>query len=875
MEDEHLLAPSFPDQASWERWKVALAAMFGLPPPRCVEIDPVEFYREHTGRSQWPTQQASEAWLPIGVRGGKALALDTPIPTPSGWTTMGELRAGDELYGRDGKPTRVRYALPVQHGRPCFEVEFSNGEVIVADAEHDWVVEDYRSRKNLNRRREPARGGPQSLKRIALPRLAKDLSGVRFGKLVAVAPVGVRAHVQWEAQCDCGGTVVVPSNRLQMKARSCGCDRRDASIGERTVTTRELGKALMARDGHQTNFAVRLPKPLRAPKAKLPIDPYVLGVWLGDGHSKAACVTSADPEIIAEIERRGFKASKWSAHLAYGILGLHARLRLADLLGNKHIPQAYLRASEQQRLDLLRGLMDTDGYCSADGKCCFYSTSRLLADQVYELICSLGWRCGFSEGTAKLNGRVIGPKFTIHFAPTQPVFLLPRKAERQALGTTRAARRSGSRDFLYVVDVRPCASVPVRCIQVENHEGVFLAGRSMVPTHNSRVAALIAVYLAIFRDYSPYLAAGEYGTVMVMAADRKQARTVFGYIRAMIGDNEYLADLVEQETQESITLRNRIRIEVHTASFKSIRGYTCVSCVADEIAIWNADGANPDSEIITAIRSRFATIPNAMLVAISSPYARVGELWETYDRHFGDKGSPDIFVWQASTRDMNPSVPQSFVDRQYEKDPAKASAEFGGEFRTDVERFVPIEVVKACIPVEGRQQNPPAEGLQYRAFVDPSGGRTDPMTMAIGHRASTGIVVLDALMGVKPPFEPTEAIRQMVALCRPYRVTKVHGDRFGGEWPREGFRNQGIEYALHPRSKSELYVEMLPHLTSRTIELLDHPKLALELTGLERRVSPSGRELIDHPKGGHDDYANAVAGLIDLLSKGGGMRPVW
>lgn len=391
----------------------------------------------------------------------------------------------------------------------------------------------------------------------------------------------------------------------------------------------------------------------------------------------------------------------------------------------------------------------------------------------------------------------------------------------------------------------------------------------------SRVAALTAVYLAIFRDYTPYLAAGEYGTVMVMAADRKQARTVFGYIRAMIRDNDYLADLVEGETQESITLKNWIRIEVHTASFKSIRGYTVVAAVCDEIAIWNADGANPDSEIITAIRSRFATIPNAMLVAISSPYARSGELWETYNRHFGDKGSPDIFVWRAATRDMNPSVPQTFVDRQYEKDPAKAIAEFGGQFRTDVERFVPLEVVKACVPVEGREQNPPASGLQYVGFVDPSGGRSDPMTLAIGHRASTGVIVLDVLMGIKPPFEPTAAIREMAAILRVFRVTRVHGDRFGGEWPREGFRNQGVEYQLHPKSKSELYVGLLPHLTSRTIELLDHPKLPQELIGLERRVSVSGREIIDHPKGGHDDYANAVAGMVDLLAKSGGLRPVW
>lgn len=392
----------------------------------------------------------------------------------------------------------------------------------------------------------------------------------------------------------------------------------------------------------------------------------------------------------------------------------------------------------------------------------------------------------------------------------------------------------------------------------------------------SRISALIATYLACFYDYSSFLAPGEYGTVMVMAADRKQARTVFGYIKAFIRDTELLNDLVVGETADTITLSNNIRIEVHTANFKSIRGYTCVAAVCDEIAVWQSEGsANPDTEIITAIRSRFATIPNAMLVAISSPYARSGELWETYNRHWGDKGSREVFVWKAATRDMNPSVPQEWIDKQYEKDPARADAEYGGNFRTDVERFVPLEIVQACVPVVGREQNPPADGVMYRAFVDPSGGRADAMTLAIGHRAPTGAVVLDVLFGVKAPFEPTVVIVQMVTTLRLYRVVRIHGDRYGGEWPREGFRNKGIDYILHPRSKSELYVDLLPHLTSRSVELLDHAKLHDELKNLERRVSPSGRELIDHPSGGHDDYANAVAGMVDLLSKGGTLRPVW
>lgn len=394
----------------------------------------------------------------------------------------------------------------------------------------------------------------------------------------------------------------------------------------------------------------------------------------------------------------------------------------------------------------------------------------------------------------------------------------------------------------------------------------------------SRISAVIAVYLAFFRNYAAYLSPGEVGVVMVLAADRRQARVAFRYIRAMLMGNPLFADLVTGETAESITLKNiygnPICVEVHTASFRSTRGYTVVAAICDEIAFWNTDGANPDEEIINAIEGATATIPTAMLVLISSPHARAGVLWEAHKGHFGDHGDPATFVWQAATRDMNPSVRQSFIDKRYARDPAKARAEYGAEFRTDVERFVPTEVVSACT-VEGRIANPPAAGVTYRGFVDPSGGSSDAMTLAIGHRDDKGTIIHDAHIAVKAPFKPTAAVREMKPLLDLYRVRRVSGDRYGGEWPRETFQNEGIEYELHGRPKSELYVDMLPRLTSRGLELLDLPYLATELTSLERRKSPSGREIVDHPRGGHDDNANAVAGLVDLLAKGPELSAVW
>ena len=184
----------------------------------------------------------------------------------------------------------------------------------------------------------------------------------------------------------------------------------------------------------------------------------------------------------------------------------------------------------------------------------------------------------------------------------------------------------------------------------------------------SRIAALVAVFLACFRDYSKVLAPGERGTVMVIAADRAQARVVFRYVAALIDGIPMLARLVTGRTAVAVHLENRVSIEVHTASFRAVRGYTIVAAVLDEVAYWrDAESANPDEEIISALRPGMATIPDSVLLAISSPYARRGSLWEVHRDHYGKDG--DVLVWQATSRTMNPTLSQSVVDRAYRDDP--------------------------------------------------------------------------------------------------------------------------------------------------------------------------------------------------------------
>ncbi len=400
---------------------------------------------------------------------GKALSLDTPLPTPRGWTTMGEVVVGDELLSASGRPTKVVAATEVMLGRPCYEVTFSDGSVIVADAQHQWVTDTRRSRQGH-------------------------------------APE------------------------------------------QQVVTTEQIAATLRVGADQRANHSVRLPQPLEGEPVDLPVGPYTLGAWLGDGHSASARITSETPEIPMRIEAEGYTVHHrgdmlyaialpettplpprycevcgalfaprnrhvrtcgqscggratarplagcpdcgaaytggvrcQACHRSHGSVA--ALLRSIGVLGDKHIPVDYLRAPEPQRRALLAGLLDTDGYVTnANGTVQISLTNARLADGVYELITSLGYLC--SRRTRRVRGRSESSS-TAHllsFSTQEQVFWLERKALVHKERTTSSLHRSRQR---YIVDVRPIDSVPVRCVEVDNAEHLYLAGRGMIPTHNS------------------------------------------------------------------------------------------------------------------------------------------------------------------------------------------------------------------------------------------------------------------------------------------------------------------------------------------------------------------------------------------------------
>lgn len=381
----------------------------------------------------------------------------------------------------------------------------------------------------------------------------------------------------------------------------------------------------------------------------------------------------------------------------------------------------------------------------------------------------------------------------------------------------------------------------------------------------SFIMALIAVFLAAFRDYREHLQPGERATVLVIAADRRQARTIMRYIVGLLENVPMLRGQIERQSAESIDLARGVSIEVSTASFRTVRGYTVAAALLDEVAFWRTDegAANPDAEIMTALRPAMATIPGAMMLMASSPYARRGELWRAYREHHGKDAAP-VLVWQAGTKFMNPSVPMKVITDAYARDPASAAAEFGAEFRKDIEGFVSREIVESCVSPGVFERGHLAK-IRYSGFIDPSGGSVDSMTMAIGHAEGKNVIV-DCVREIPAPFNPEAVTAEFAATFKAYGITRIQGDRYAGEWPREAFTRHGITYEPSAKPKSDLYRDLLPKLASGELDLIDSDRLVNQLCGLERRTARGGRDSIDHAPGAHDDVCNAVAGLVGMLS---------
>ncbi len=335
----------------------------------------------------------------------KGLSLDTPIPTPSGWSNMGDLRVGDEVFAADGSVCRVTAKSSV-HWKDCYRMTFDDQTSIVCDHDHLWSTR----------------------------------SGVH------------------------------------------------GSVTAKVITTADIAQTLRGSNGRRQH-RITMPGPLQLPPAALPIDPYVLGVWLGDGSAAAGRVTKPDIELFDLVSARGYSYSPPAGSdpakcPTRTIYGLQKQLREAGLLGHKHIPDDYLRSSIGQRLDLIRGLMDTDGtWNRVRNSVVFSSVDKALAIQVQELALSLGERATFHEYRASGFGKSLTAYRVDRNPQRYNPFALSRKADAVTMkGSVRSRQR-------VVHSCDQTVTVPTQCIQVDSVDSSYLCGEQMVPTHNTTVTA--------------------------------------------------------------------------------------------------------------------------------------------------------------------------------------------------------------------------------------------------------------------------------------------------------------------------------------------------------------------------------------------------
>jgi hypothetical protein len=380
----------------------------------------------------------------------------------------------------------------------------------------------------------------------------------------------------------------------------------------------------------------------------------------------------------------------------------------------------------------------------------------------------------------------------------------------------------------------------------------------------TRAMAILAAYLATCVDHRAALAPGEKGVVPILAASVSQAANAFAFIEGIFAHSLSLKDLVVSVTADTIVLSTGVDIRVRPASYRTIRGTTCVAAICDEIAFWRSeDSSNPDREILKALRPSLATT-GGPLICISSPHSKRGELYTTFRRHYGPNGDPLVLVAKAPSRAMNATLPQRVIDRATEADPEAASAEYLAEFRGDLEVFVSREAIEACVTT-GVTVRAPLDSVNYRAFVDPSGGSNDSMTLAISHQEGNR-AILDCVLEKRAPFSPDNVVSEFAATLKSYRISSVTGDRYAGEWPRERFQVHGIRYEPAEMNRSELYLAFLPLLNSGRVDLLDNSRMVSQFCGLERRTSRAGRDTVDHPPGAKDDLCNSTAGAIVLAA---------
>lgn len=395
-------------------------------------------------------------------------------------------------------------------------------------------------------------------------------------------------------------------------------------------------------------------------------------------------------------------------------------------------------------------------------------------------------------------------------------------------------------------------------------EILILTGRR---SGKSKISSIIAGYEAIFSGKEGQLSKGEQGLVPVISPSKLQSTIVKRYIKALFESAPMLENEIVEEQKEGFLLSNGIRIQILTGDYRSVRGFSLLTCVCDEICFFGLSEESKvrnDTELVAAIRPSLITL-SGKLICISTKYAQKGWAYKTWKRCFGNDKSRTL-VWDATSKMMNPLLDQRVIDAALLEDPASARTEFLNKWREDIEIWLPRSVIELVVR-KGRKELLPQKGkIRYAAFADVSGGRSEGAGLAIAHKVERKVVI-DFCKQYKAPHSPYKIVELMAEELRRFGISKITGDNYSAQFVADAFAAQRIKYKKSELPKSGLYLELLPRICSKEIELLDDETSITQLAGLERRTRSGGKDKVDHPTGAKDDLANAIAGVATVSSK--------
>lgn len=401
-------------------------------------------------------------------------------------------------------------------------------------------------------------------------------------------------------------------------------------------------------------------------------------------------------------------------------------------------------------------------------------------------------------------------------------------------------------------------------------ELVIIAGRGAGKDSN---AGTIAVHQGINFNPKGRLRPGEKAVIMCLACDREQAQIVHGYIRGMFKSVPALRKMMLSVNADSIELTNNVVIEVHTNSYRSVRGRSIICAIFDECAFWrDENSASPDTETYAAVSPGLGRMPGSMAILISTPHKKSGLLYDRYKKHYG-RDDDNVLCVLGTTLQFNPTFDPQVIADALESDPQLYNAEYNSIWRTDIETFIDRQVVEDSVG-DGIEL-PPVRGISYIATGDQStGSGADSFAVAIAyHDFAASKTILVATREYRPPFSPEQVIGEISDFLKTYGISKIWIDRHAYNYVREHFAKHGITCPLFTDKdekyldKSAIYGAFLPLINSKRVELRNNPRLIAQCCALERRVTRgSSNENIDHPTGQHDDLINAAAAALVMAA---------